>query len=154
MMGSKEKTKGFCGFSFIYKDLVIALSAVVFLSSAVSAAMFAPEWTEFCPPRYCESNENAFSKDATYWYKRRMQFNDALHKCSAYKDAELKNCYDELRAAEERKNKVWDVRQDEKFRTTEYNREYNIEKMRYDEINYMLDHRYYRPRRYYYYYDY
>lgn len=48
----------------------------------VDAATFAPEWTEFCPPRYCESNENVFSKDATYWYKRRLQFNNALAKCS------------------------------------------------------------------------
>ena len=137
--------------------IAISLLGIILNTQKVTAApILVPEWTEFCPPIYCDSNETVFSKDATYWYKRRMQFNDALHKCSAYKDADLKNCYDELRAAEERKNKVWDVRQDEKYRTTEYNREYNIEKMRYDEINYMLDHRYYyRPRRYYYhYYDY
>lgn len=133
---------------------IAVLSLGIAVNKANAVAVLAPEWTEFCPPMYCDSNENIFSKDATYWYKRRMEFREAVSRCSAYKDNDLKNCYDEVRAAEERKNKVWDVRQDEKYRTTEYNREYNIEKMRYDEINYMLDHRYYRPRRYYYYYDY
>ena len=117
------------------KKLTISVLLFFISVSAVSAAIFAPEWTEFCPPRYCESNENAFSKDATYWYKRRMQFNNALARCSAYTGEQLDACYEELRAAEGRKNQVWDVRQEEKYRTTEYNREYYMEKMRYDGIN-------------------
>ncbi|MBQ3311494.1 hypothetical protein IJG72_05390 [bacterium] len=104
-----------------------------------NAAILEPEWTEFCPPRYCDSYENTFSKDATYWYKRRLQFQNALSKCSAYKDAEQDNCYAELRAAEERKNKVWDVRQEEKYRTTEYNRAYNKERMEFYSINQILE---------------
>ena len=98
---------------------------MIFIS--VNAAVFAPEWTEFCPPRYCESNENVFSKDATYWYKRRVQFQQALAKCSVYQGEQLDNCYKEIREAEAKKNKVWDVRQEEKYRTTEYNREYYME---------------------------
>jgi len=122
------------------KKLIAAMILFAEISGiAVSAAVFAPEWTEFCPPRYCESKENVFSKDATYWYKRRLQFNNALAKCSAYKGAELDNCYAELRASEERKNKVWDVRQYEKYRTTEYNREYYMEKMKYDGINNIIE---------------
>lgn len=103
------------------------------------ASVFAPAWTEFCPPKYCESNENVFSKDATYWYKRRLQFYNSLAKCNTFQGAEQDACYDEIRAAEARKNKVWDVRQFEKYRTTEYNREYNMEKMKYDSVNQMIE---------------
>lgn len=124
----------------VIKRLFITLSALMFLTSLASqSAIFAPEWTEFCPPKYCESNENVFSKDATYWYKRRLQFEKSLKRCSDYTGSELKSCYNEIRTSEERKNKVWDVRQDEKYRTTEYNREYNMEKMKYDGINRILE---------------
>jgi hypothetical protein len=98
---------------------------------AEASTILEPEWTEFCPPVYCDSNSSKFSKDATYWYKRRMQFEKSLTKCSSFSGSQLDRCYDELRAAEERKNKVWDVRQEEKFRTTDYNREYNMERMRF-----------------------
>ena len=139
-MKETEKKSILSKFPRTDKKLVVLFSAVFVLCSAICyAAMFAPDWTEFCPPRYCESNENAFSKDATYWYKRRMQFNNAIAKCSAYKGAELDNCYAELRAAEERKNKVWEVRQEEKYRTTEYNRQYNKERMEFYGINQILE---------------
>jgi len=103
------------------------------------AAVFAPEWTEFCPPRYCESNENMFSKDATYWYKRRLQFNNALARCSGLHGAEQDSCYAELRAAEARKNQVWDVRYEEKMLQTQYNRQYEMERMQYQGINQILE---------------
>ncbi len=117
----------------------IFFMAVIIFSASADASIFAPEWTEFCPPRYCDSNENVFSKDATYWYKRRMQFNNAVAKCSMYQGAEKDECYYELRAAEGRKNEVWAVRQAEKFRTQEFNREYEQERMRYYNINRIID---------------
>lgn len=137
-MRKKEKISTKSEFSLNIKKLIILLLVVFFIAPASWAVVFEPEWTEFCPPKYCDSNENAFSKDATYWYKRRMQFQKSLKRCSEFKGAELDSCYDEIRAAELRKNKVWDVRQDEKYRTTEYNREYYMEKMKYDGINEML----------------
>ena len=117
------------------------ISALIIFSgiTGVTAAVLEPEWTEFCPPRYCESNDNAFSKDATYWHKRRLQFYNALSKCSVYQGEQLDACYDELRAAEGRKNQVWGVRQKEKYRTTEYNREYNKERMEFYGINQILE---------------
>ena len=121
------------------KSIITFISCVFIIGTAYSATIFAPEWTEFCPPRYCDSNENAFSKDATYWYKRRIQFQSALAKCSALKGEELDNCYNEIRAAEGRKNQVWAVRQEEKYRTTEYNREYYMEKMRFDGVNTIIE---------------
>ena len=139
-MKNKEKISVLRKFSLKNNKLVLALSVMLFLvSAACRAVVFEPEWTEFCPPRYCDSNENAFSKDATYWYKRRVQFQRSLQRCSEFKGAELDGCYEEIRAHEARKNKVWDVRQDEKYRTTEYNREYYMEKMKYDGINQMLE---------------
>ena len=115
------------------------LAFLGFASVSTQAAVFAPEWTEFCPPRYCESNENMFSKDATYWYKRRLQFNNALARCSVYHGEQLDACYAEIRAAEGRKNEVWGVRQYEKNLTTQYNREYEMERMKYNSINQMLE---------------
>ena len=119
------------------------LVAAFLLSTSIlikaDAAVFAPEWTEFCPPRYCESNENVFSKDATYWYKRRLQFNNALARCSVYQGKELDSCYAELRAAENRKNEVWDVRYEEKMLQTQYNRQYEMERMQYQGINQILE---------------
>ena len=118
------------------------ITSLIFLeiaNIAANSAVFAPEWTEFCPPRYCDSNENAFSKDATYWYKRRLQFNNAVAKCSAFQGEEQDSCYEELRAAEARKNEVWGVRQEEKYRTTEYNRAYNKERMEFYSINQILE---------------
>ena len=121
------------------KTILTFILCLFIAGTTYSATIFAPEWTEFCPPRYCDSNENAFSKDATYWYKRRLQFNNALAKCSAFKGEELDNCYKEIRAAEGRKNQVWAVRQEEKNRTTEYNREYYMEKMRFDGVNTIIE---------------
>ena len=118
---------------------MISILFLLIAGTVANAVVFAPEWTEFCPPRYCESNDNVFSKDATYWHKRRMQFDSALAKCSEFQGKELDSCYEEIRAAETRKNMVWAVRQDEKYRTTEYNREYYMEKMKYDSINQMLE---------------
>ena len=139
-MEYKEKMSAIREFSGTVKRLAVILPVMYFVSAVVChAVVFEPEWTEFCPPRYCDSNENAFSKDATYWYKRRMQFQKSLSRCSEFKGEELNSCYNEIRAAEARKNKVWDVRQDEKFRTTEYNREYYMEKMKYDSINQMIE---------------
>ena len=139
-MKKNEKTAVIYVFSQIKKKVTVLSSMMIFLLSATSyAVVFEPEWTEFCPPKYCESNENVFSQDATYWYKRRLQFQRSLKRCSEFKGKELDSCYEEIRAAESRKNKVWDVRQDEKFRTTEYNREYYMEKMKYDSINHMLE---------------
>lgn len=122
------------------KKLII--TAMILVGAALTAkasTMLEPEWTEFCPPRYCDSNKNKFSKDATYWYKRRMQFEKALAKCSTYSGAQLDSCYNEIRAAEARKNKVWEVRQEEKYRTTEYNREYEMERMRFYGVNRILE---------------
>ena len=134
-MKNKEKISGICKFSRVTASLLMFF----IVAAECNAVVFEPEWTEFCPPRYCDSNENAFSKDATYWYKRRNQFNKSLARCSEYKGAELESCYSQIREAEARKNKVWDVRQEEKYRTTEYNREYYMEKMKYDGINQMLE---------------
>ena len=120
----------------IFAALIIFFT---FCEIANSTTFFEPEWTEFCPPRYCDSNENVFSKDATYWQKRRTQFYNALSKCSSYQGKDKDACYEELRAAENRKNEVWAVRQYEKYRTTEYNREYYMEKMKYDSINQMIE---------------
>ena len=138
-MRQNEKISVSSKFSRLNKKLAVSLSIIFFVSAISYAASFAPDWTEFCPPRYCESNENVFSKDATYWYKRRMQFDNAIARCSAYKGAELDKCYEEIRAAEERKNKVWAVRQDEKFRTTQYHREYEMERMQFQGINQILE---------------
>ena len=137
-MKNNEKISG-SEFSQPNKILFISSLIAVLISAVCYAVVFEPEWTEFCPPKYCDSNENAFSKDATYWYKRRLQFNKALQRCSEYKGKELDSCYEEIRAAEARKNQVWNVRQDEKYRTTEYNREYYMEKMKYDGINRMIE---------------
>ena len=121
------------------KIILFGVVLLVFISfKAAYAATFAPEWTEFCPPKYCESNENVFSKDATYWYKRRLQFNNALARCSALHGAELDACYADLRAAEARKNQVWDVRYEEKMLQTQYNRQYEMERMQYNGINEIL----------------
>ena len=138
-MKKNEKISPISEFSRIFKKLALASSAMFFMISICEAVVFEPEWTEFCPPKYCESNENVFSQDATYWYKRRIQFQKSLQRCSEFKGADLDNCWEEIRAHEARKNKVWDVRQDEKYRTTEYNREYYMEKMKYDSINQMLE---------------
>ena len=120
------------------KFLVSLLVFIEIAAISATADVFAPEWTEFCPPRYCESNENMFSKDATYWYKRRLQFNNALSRCAMYHGEQLDACYAELRAAENRKNEVWDVRYKEKMLTTQYNREYEKERMEFYGINEIL----------------
>ena len=121
------------------KKLILTTMLLIGVSGIVSAdTIFAPEWTEFCPPRYCESNENAFSKDATYWHKRRIQFNNALAKCASFQGAQQDKCYEELRAAENRKNEVWDVRYEEKMLQTQYQRQYNKERMEFYGVNEIL----------------
>jgi len=121
------------------KKLLVTTIVILEMANMAGATIFEPEWTEFCPPTYCFTSNNKLSKDAQYWYKRRIQFEKSLAKCAAYEGTQLNNCYSEVRAAEERKNKVWDVRQDEKYRRTEYNREYNMEQVKYNGINRIIE---------------
>ena len=68
-----------------------------------------------------------------------MQFNNALARCASFQGKEQESCYNEIRAAEARKNQVWAVRQEEKFRTDEYNRQYNMERMEFEGIHSIIE---------------
>ena len=53
-----------------------------------------PEWKDFVPPSYADVEEpkglGKLNETASYWYKRRIEFNEAIEKCRSIEFADDK----------------------------------------------------------------
>lgn len=65
------------------------------------------------------------SKDKKYWYERRVQFEASLSTCNAYKGEDLKDCYEQIRIAEQNKNKIWNEKIQQDYAALERMQEHN-----------------------------
>jgi len=106
----------------------------LFLVGIANLSAFAdipePQWTEFCPPQYCDANDLQSDEASAYWYNRRVQFEKSLANCSKYFENNMDYCYDEIRATEMKKNQVREIRQSQSYKAYDYNK-----KLKNDAVN-------------------
>lgn len=74
-----------------------------------------PQWKDFTPKAYVEvpppKGLARFNDTASYWYKRRVEFEDGIQKCRAIDDVESKaSCYQELKVEQYKKNSDYNAR--------------------------------------------
>ena len=74
-----------------------------------------PQWKDFAPPAFVNASEpkgiGKLNDTATYWYRRRMEFNNGIEKCRTVENNELKiNCYQDLKVKQYQKNSDYNAR--------------------------------------------
>ena len=74
-----------------------------------------PQWKDFTPPAYVDVKAprglGKFNDTASYWYKRRVAFEDGIEKCRAIEDNEAKiSCYQDLKVKQYQKNSDYNAR--------------------------------------------
>lgn len=85
------------------KCLVNALFISLFLTLPSFAENFLePDWSEFCPNKYVNINENRnyFTSTAKYWVERKKIFNKRIAECKNLNHELQGQCYRELRQIE------------------------------------------------------
>ncbi len=96
----------------------------IFLFFGVSyASQSVPQWSDFCPSEYLNASQVKNDKEQSYWYWRRLQFEQAMDDCDGYKGEALSFCYDKVRKAEDRKNSKSSVYSNPKYEAQERARE-------------------------------
>lgn len=74
-----------------------------------------PEWKDFVPPSYADVEEpkglGKLNETASYWYKRRIEFNEAIEKCRSIEFADDKlSCYQDVKVKQYQKNSDYNAR--------------------------------------------
>lgn len=118
------------------KNLFALALLVGFTSSVFAEIILAPQWSEFCPPSFLTVSSTVKTKDKKYWYERRVQFETSLARCNGYTGDDLKSCYEQVRAAEVNKNKVWDMKVQQNYADLDRLQEIN---KRHDQYNLIRD---------------
>ena len=77
--------------------IMILISCPVYADS-----FFEPDWSEFCPNKYIDINENGdyISSTAKYWAERKKLFKQRVAKCRNLDYEQQKWCYSELSTLE------------------------------------------------------
>ena len=85
-------------------NLIVVLSFLLIGQNGYCENVNQPSWEEFCPSKYINAKQVKGDKEQSYWFWRRLQFEQAITKCETkYTDEDLETCYDEIRLSEERK---------------------------------------------------
>ena len=74
-----------------------------------------PQWKDFTPKAYVEvappRGLGKFNDTASYWYKRRVEFEQGIETCRALEKAESKAaCYQDLKVKQYQKNSDYNAR--------------------------------------------
>ncbi|MBR1775880.1 hypothetical protein IJ750_02245 [bacterium] len=74
-----------------------------------------PQWKSFAPPAYIDVKAprgfGKFNDTASYWYKRRVEFENGIEKCREVEKTEAKvSCYQELKVKQYQKNSDYNAR--------------------------------------------
>ena len=74
-----------------------------------------PQWKDFTPKAYVEvpppKGLARFNDTASYWYKRRVEFEQGIEQCRAMQDTESKiSCYQDLKIKQYQKNSDYNAR--------------------------------------------
>lgn len=122
------------------KKLGIILGLLVITStSALAEFILTPQWSEFCPVEYINAQSSKWNKNNDYWYVRRTQFEDAISKCHVYTGNDLKSCYDQVRVAEQNKNKAWNARVEQQAIESQKSTDLYNRMQTFNAINHLID---------------
>lgn len=74
-----------------------------------------PQWKDFAPPAFVNVSApkglGKFNDSATYWYKRKVAFEEGIEKCRAIEETEPKfDCYQKLKVTQYAKNSDYNAR--------------------------------------------
>lgn len=100
----------------IFTSLFLIMLLPAFAEDAVTVNGVAePQWKEFTPPAYVEVGApkglGKFNDTASYWYKRRVEFEDGILKCRAIENVDSKvSCYQDLKVKQYQKNSDYNAR--------------------------------------------
>lgn len=94
----------------------IALPLSVCAQEVVSLdGLTEPEWKDFCPATFADATEprglGKLNETATYWYKRRIEFEEGITNCRATADLDEKlGCYQQLKVKQYQLNSDYNAR--------------------------------------------
>ena len=82
-----------------------------------------PEWKDFVPPAFANVKEpkgiGKLNMVASYWYQRRMSFEDGLNRCQEETDIiKLQACYENLKTQQYKENSDYNARMEANERST------------------------------------
>ena len=74
-----------------------------------------PQWKDFAPVAYVDVKEpkglGKFNDVVSYWYKRRVEFENGIEKCRAIERTDVKiSCYQDLKVKQYQKNSDYNAR--------------------------------------------
>ena len=74
-----------------------------------------PEWIDFAPPSFADAAEpkgiGKLNETASYWYKRRIDFENSMDECRAIEDVDMKtSCFQEVKVKQYQKNSDYNAR--------------------------------------------
>ena len=116
------------------KNLLIVLAFLSITTVAFAEFILAPQWSELCTTSYMTAKPSKISKDANYWYERRIQFENLMAQCNGLQNADLRSCYEQVRASEMNKNKSWNAKIEAQKESIERSNEYLQRSQKYDLI--------------------
>ena len=75
----------------------------------------APQWKDFAPSAFVDVKEpkgiGKFNDTATYWYKRRVEFENSIEQCKLLESSDLQfTCYQDLKVKQYQKNSDYNAR--------------------------------------------
>lgn len=122
------------------KKYLLVLGLILTISGTVYAeVILPPQWSEFCPSEFLTAQSSTFSKDKTYWYNRRIQFEGSARQCAAYQGEDLKSCYAQIRQAEAAKNAQWEAKLEKDRQDLQTLRQINATSNTFNAIDALID---------------
>ena len=100
---------------FIALSLLLVPLFVIAEDSTDINGIDEPQWKDFAPPAFVNVSApkglGKFNDNATYWYKRRVAFEEGIEKCRAIEGNDSKfNCYQKLKITQYAKNSDYNAR--------------------------------------------
>lgn len=74
-----------------------------------------PVWQDFAPAAFVNIEEprglGKLNETATYWYKRKLDFDSSIEECKSMEDADMKfSCFQEVKVKQYQKNSDYNAR--------------------------------------------
>ena len=100
---------------FMKKVLLSIAFVLPLVAYASDYGVNVPEWEDFAPPVFVDVKEpkgmGKLNVVASYWYKRRIDFEDALAKCQELEENDARfACYEELKVEQFKENTDYNAR--------------------------------------------
>ena len=78
--------------TFILLALVLPFSATIAEETVQLDGINEPQWKDFVPSNFIDAPEpkglGKFNETSSYWYKRRVEFENGIQECRAMNDAD------------------------------------------------------------------